>query len=239
MMIAAIKKTTKRHPVQIRARTRNGRHAMMQLLLLMMMMNIRSIAICRRHRLLFLSRWLAMFINAHHFTLKISNEQRQSFTTIAHALNMWMRRNPYNARARQLTKIIVLELLTHDPRNEIAVQTFAMQQSILDDFLGEITLKTDLNHTQNVRYQFMYILPALLLVLLRWQQHKQLMCRRITHELQIIRLILVMSRHIQRHHVLQEILANLVVREERVTIHIVQFALIGIGVIRQGQIELG
>mmetsp|Transcript_19976 Transcript_19976/g.34322 ORF Transcript_19976/g.34322 Transcript_19976/m.34322 type:complete len:387 (+) Transcript_19976:2990-4150(+) len=58
------------------------------------------------------------------------------------------------------------------------------------------------------------------------QQHKQMMGRGVGHQLQIVRLVLVVRRDVQAHHLLEEVLCHPVVAKQRVPIDVVQLALV-------------
>lgn len=55
-----------------------------------------------------------------------------------------------------------------------------------------------------------------------------MMCRRVTHEHQVVGTVLVVTGYVQGHHALQKLLAEFVIREQSVTIDVEQLALIGV-----------
>ena len=62
-----------------------------------------------------------------------------------------MHGDTHDTRTRQARKVGVLELLRHDPRDEITGVARSARQALEDDLTADITFQRDLQHTERLR----------------------------------------------------------------------------------------
>lgn len=132
-----------------------------------------------------------------------------------------MCRDANDSGTREQRKLALLELLRDEPRDHIATGPVPAAQALHDRLPADVPLERDLQHHKRLRQRA-------LVVLYRGQEHKQVVRGRVREQLQVVRLVLIMARHVQRHHALQEHLARRVEAEQRVARHVEQLALRGV-----------
>ncbi len=132
-----------------------------------------------------------------------------------------MRSDPHNTRTRQHRKVVVLELLADEPRDEVPAAALALGQLAEDIGAADIALERDLDDDQRVG-------ERALVVLERREEHKEVVRRCIRHELEVVGRVLVVGRDVERHHALEKDLARGVVRKEGVAVDVEELARRGV-----------
>ena len=150
---------------------------------------------------------------------EVLSQQLQCASSIAHSLHVGMRRNPHNPRARQLREVAVQELPRDDPRDQIARRPRALLQLALDGFAGDISLQADLGDAVDVGERA--VLP-------RGEQDEEHVSGRVGEELEIVGRVLVVGGDVERPDALEKSRGERVVAEERVAVHEVELAVVGV-----------
>ena len=123
-----------------------------------------------------------------------------------------------NPRTRKERELALLELLGDQPGDHITARAVSPAQAFHNRRLAYLALESDLQDNQRFGEMRLVVLNGR-------QEDKEVMCGRIGEELKVVRLVLVVTGDVQRHHALQEDLRRRVVAEQRVAGDVEQLAL--------------
>ena len=178
---------------------------------------VRRVVVLRRRRLVVLLVVVVVLHALVEVALEVLDQVRERLGAVAHALRVGMRRDAHDARARQLREARVAELLGQRPGHEVARRALAARERAPDDVRGDEPLERDLDDDEHVRQR-----PRRRGLVDGAQEHVEPVRRRVAQQLQVVGLVLVVRRGVERHDALEEPLAERVVGEERVAVDLVE-----------------
>lgn len=166
------------------------------------------------------SGWLLghanVFRQVGKLALVVVDEQLQGLGPVPHRSVVGVRGDANHAGSRQRGKLVVLELLADKPGDEITSRLLTPAQAVEDALPADLALERNLNHAQGLREPALGDGSG---------KHKQLVSRRVAHELQVVGRVLVVTGDVQRHHLLQELFGHGVEREEGIAVNMEELAL--------------
>ena len=129
-----------------------------------------------------------------------------------------MSRYANDARAREHRELALLELLRDEPGYHVAPSAEATAEPVHDRLPRNAALERDLQHDE-------WFGEVRLVGGEGREEHEEVVRGRVGEQLEVVRLVLVVRRDVERHHALQEDLGRGVEAEERVARDVEELAL--------------
>ncbi|EEQ41504.1 hypothetical protein CLUG_05633 [Clavispora lusitaniae ATCC 42720] len=151
--------------------------------------------------------------------LEVVLQQRERSRAVAHSSIVRVCGYANHTGAAQRRKLVVSESSRHEPRNQVAASALSSRQSRPHALLRDSALQGQSHHAERVG-------NAAVASLSRRQEHVESVRRRVAHQSEVVGRVLVVRRHVERHHAVQKRLRHRVVREQRVSVHTEERALV-------------